>query len=238
MHITDGIFNPINPVTHTVNVADVTVLAVTWAITIPFLILAWKKTKAAYNPSITSTLAILSAFVFVAQLLSFPAAGGTSVHILGGTLIAVILGPFPAILSMSMVLFMQALFFGDGGFLAFGANAFNMAIIGGLSYFMVKRLTRNSTDRRTFATGVFIATLTSALLCALATGLEIGVSSTFTNAGGIMLTVPTMAGLYLVAGTVEAGLTSLVATTLAFGFPHLPGGTVPGLKMLRGRSNT
>ncbi len=234
MHITDGIFNPINPLTHTVNVGDITVLIVTWAITVPFLLLAWKKTKANCNPSITSTLAILSALVFVVQMLTFPVAGGTSVHILGGTLLAVVLGPFPAMLSMSMVLLMQALFFGDGGFLAFGANVLNMAIIGGLSFYLVKLMTRNSKSKSSLATGVFIATFSSAILCALATGLEIGVSSTFANAGGIMVTVPTMVGLYTVAGTVEAAITSLIATALAISFPRFQSMTVPGLKMLRG----
>jgi cobalt/nickel transport system permease protein len=238
MHISDGIFNPINPITHTVNVADVTVLIVTWAITVPFLVFAWKKTKANYNSSITSTLAILSALVFVVQMLTFPVAGGTSVHVLGGTLLAVVLGPFPAMLSMSMVLLMQAFFFGDGGFLAFGANALNMAIIGGLSFYIVKLMTRNSKGKSSIATGVFIATLSSALLCALATGLEIGVSSTFTNAGGIMVTVPTMVGLYSVAGTVEAGITSLIVTALAISFPRLQSIVVPGMKMLRGSDKT
>jgi cobalt/nickel transport system permease protein len=238
MHISDGIFNPINPITHTVNVADLTVLIVTWAITVPFLIMAWKKTKANYNPSITSTLAILSALIFVAQMLTFPVAGGTSVHVLGGTLLAVVLGPFPAMLSMTMVLLMQAFFFGDGGFLAFGANALNMAIIGGLSFYIVKALMRNFTDKKTFCSSVFMATWSSAILCALATGLEIGFSSTFANAGGIMVTVPTMVGIYGIAGFVEAGVTSLIATALLIAFPRLQPGTVLGLKMLRGSNKT
>ena len=66
-------------------------------------------------------------------MINFPIAFGTSGHLVGGTFLAVLLGPYAAILSMTLVLGMQALFFADGGIVAFGMNLFNMAIIGGLS---------------------------------------------------------------------------------------------------------
>ena len=129
MHINDGLLIPINPATHTINVADTTVLIISWAITIPFLLLAWKKTQSAYSSRFAATLAILSALIFAVQMLTFPVAGGTSVHILGGTLLAIVLGPYAGMMSMTMVLGMQAFFFADGGLLAFGANALNMAVL-------------------------------------------------------------------------------------------------------------
>jgi cobalt/nickel transport system permease protein len=235
VHINDGILNPINPLTNTLNITDLAVLVVTWAITVPFLIFAWKKTKSNYSPTIASTLAIMSALIFVIQMLTFQVPGGSSVHILGGTMLGLVLGPYPAMLSMTIVLLMQALFFGDGGFLAFGANALNMAVIGSLSFFMIKLLMRNSNSKSRFASTVFIATLGSAILTALATGLEIGISSTFANAGGIMLTVPTMLSVYAIAGIIEAGVTSVIATALAYSVHHLNSNVIIGLKMLKGK---
>lgn len=228
MHIPDGLLNPVNPATQTLNVADTAVLAISWAIVIPFLVFAWRKTKQTYSTSFTSTIAILSALVFVVQMLTFPVAGGTSVHIVGGTLLAVILGPYAGMLSMTLVLGMQAIFFADGGLFAFGANALNMAVIGSLSFFLVKALMRKSGDNKSFTQSVFIATFVSSILTALLTGVEIGVSSAFTGAGGLALTVPTMLSVYVVAGLAEAALTSLVATALRASLPHMRNLTVSG----------
>ncbi len=180
----------------------------------------------------------MSALVFVVQMLTFPVAGGTSVHVVGGTMLAMVLGPFPAMISMTIVLMMQALFFGDGGFIAFGANALNMAIIGGLSFYIVKGLMGKSTakNRDRLVTSVFIATFVSSILCALATGIEVGLSSSFANAGGLMLTVPTMLGVYSIAGLVEALVTSLLVVGLSFSLRHLQSAGLSGLSMLRGKT--
>ena len=71
-------------------------------------------------------------------MLTFPVAGGINVHIFGGTLLAILLGPYAGTLSMTMVLGMQALISDDGGLLVFGANALYIAVIGSSSYFKVK----------------------------------------------------------------------------------------------------
>jgi cobalt/nickel transport system permease protein len=230
MHINDGIFNPINPATHAVNFPDVAVLTVTWAITLPFLVFAWKKTKSLNSHSLAATLSISSALVFVAQLINFPVAGGTTVHVLGATLLTTILGPFAAMLSMTIVLLMQAFFFADGGLLAFGANALNMAVIGGLSFFLVKFFAGKSFGDRRLAFSVFAASWASSILTALATGLEVGFSSTFINAGGIALTVPSMVGVYAMEGLVEAVVTTALVTSLVRLQPRF----MVGLDMLRG----
>jgi len=73
-------------------------------------------------------LAVSSAFVFAAQVINFPILYGTSGHLVGGTFLAVLLGPYAAILGMTIVLMMQALIFADGGLSTFGANVFNMAL--------------------------------------------------------------------------------------------------------------
>src|SRR4051794_35644056 len=77
-------------------------------------------------------LGVVSAFVFAAQMLNFPIAGGTSGHFLGATLAAVLLGPAAACLVMAVVISIQALAFADGGISALGANVFNMGIVGAL----------------------------------------------------------------------------------------------------------
>ncbi len=235
MHIPDGLLIPINPATHTLNVADTAVLLGTWAVTVPFLIYSWKKTRQTYSSSFASTLAILSALVFVAQMLTFPIAGGTTVHILGGTLIAIILGPYAGMLSMTLVLTMQAVFFADGGLLAFGANALNMAVIGSLSFFLVKLLAGNASSKKRFASAVFAATFVSAVLTAVLTGLEIGFSQAFASSGGALVTIPAMLGVYSAEGLVEALLTSFVATGLMISLSRFQSKALVGIQMLTGK---
>ncbi len=125
MHILDGYIDPITAV-------------VMFAISIAFLAWSWKKVKADYPQSFVALLAIASAFVFAAQMINFPIIFGASGHLVGGTFLAVLLGPYAAMLSMTIVLIMQAFFFADGGLIAFGANVFNMAVIGALSIFIVR----------------------------------------------------------------------------------------------------
>ncbi len=235
MHIPDGLLIPINPTTHSINPADSIVLAVTWAITVPFLVYSWKKTKATYSSGFASLLAILSALVFVIQMLTFPVAGGTSVHIIGGTLIAIILGPWASMMSMTMVLGMQAAIFADGGLLAFGANALNMAVLGSLSFFLVKFLAGNHASKKRFFAAVLVATFASATATAVLTGLEIGVSQAFATKGGLALTVPTMLVVYSLEGIVEAVLTSCVATGLLVSLPRFHQTMLVGINALRGK---
>src|SRR2546428_6491106 len=75
-------------------------------------------------------MGMAAAFVFAAQMINFPVAGGTSGHLLGGLLAALLLGPAPAVVVMTTVFVAQCLLFQDGGLTALGANVFNMGIIG------------------------------------------------------------------------------------------------------------
>jgi cobalt/nickel transport system permease protein len=169
-------------------------------------------------------------------MLTFPVAGGTSVHILGGTILAIILGPYAGMLSMTLVLGMQAFFFADGGLLAFGANALNMAIVGGLSFFLIKLFAGKSASRKQFAVAVFIATLTSAIATALLTGVEIGLSQAFAASGGMALTVPTMLTVYAIEGVVEATVTSFLATGLML-LPASYQRAALGIRLLQGKQS-
>jgi cobalt/nickel transport system permease protein len=195
MHIPDGYLSPI-------------ICVIMYAASIPFLVWSWRKARATYPQSLAPVLAVSSAFVFAAQMLNFPIAYGTSGHLVGGIFLSILLGPYAAILSMTIVLMMQALFFADGGIFTFGANIFNMAIIGGLSFFLVKLLSKNSEKSKYFLPSVFFASWLSVVLGALACGLEIGFSPTFSEAGGVMVTVPAMLFWHVLIGLGEAVITT------------------------------
>lgn len=211
MHIPDGFIDPATA-------------AVMFVVSIAFLAWSWKKVQATYSRSFTAILAISSAFVFAAQMINFPIAFGTSGHLVGGTFLAVLLGPYAGILSMTIVLLMQALFFADGGITAFGANVFNMAVIGGLSFFIVKFLTRDSLNNRRFAFSVFIAAWLSVVLSALSCALQIGISPVFVQAGGIAVTVPSMLAYHAIIGVIEATITVTLLTALQRLQPTIIGG--------------
>jgi cobalt/nickel transport system permease protein len=201
MHIPDGYISP-------------EIAAITAMISAAFLVWSWKKAKATYPQSLAPLLAVSSAFVFAAQMINFPIAYGTSGHLVGGTFLSIVLGPYAAILSMTIVLLMQALFFADGGIIALGANIFNMAVIGGLSFFIVKLIARNSTKGKRFFLSVFTASWLSVVLGALACGLQIGFSPAFSAVGGITVTVPAMLFWHILIGLGEAAITTTAITQL------------------------
>ena len=87
---------------------------------------------------------LTTAFILAAQMVDFPVTGGTSGHLLGGALAAVLLGPWAGILSMATVLVVQAVLFGDGGILALGANSLNMAVVGVLVAHGVTRVAHSA----------------------------------------------------------------------------------------------
>src|SRR5579862_266297 len=175
-----------------------------------------KTVKSRYVP----LLAIGAAYAFLVMMLNVPIPDGTTAHAVGAVLIAVILGPWAAVVAVSTALAIQALFFGDGGVLAYGINCFNMALVMPMvGYFLVyKPLTRNvslTSPRRAVAAalGGYVGICTAALCC----GIELGLQPTlFHNAHGQPLyapyhlaqAVPAMLLAHLtVAGGVEFALT-------------------------------
>lgn len=191
-----------------------------WVLSIGILAWSWKKAQQTYTRSITALLAISSAFVFAAQMINFPIAFGTSGHLVGGTFLAVLLGPYAAILSMTLVLGMQALFFADGGIVAFGMNAFNMAIIGGLSYFLIKLLTKRNNSQKLFIASVFVSSWISVMIGALITSFEIAPAFT----GGLAVTLPSMMLLHGIIGIGEGAITTVLVTSIQRLNPTIIGG--------------
>ncbi len=191
-----------------------------WIISFIFLYWSWKKAKITYSKSITALLGISSAFIFAAQMINFPVIFGTSGHLVGGTFLAILLGPYAAILGMTIVLIMQAVIFADGGILAFGANVFTMAIIGGFSFFLIKILMRNSSNKKRLVSSVFISSWLSVVLGAIVAGLII--SPAFS--GGILTTVPAMFIYHALIGVGEGAITTVLVSSLQTIQPTIMGG--------------
>jgi cobalt/nickel transport system permease protein len=217
MHIPDGFLS-------------LTICALMYVLSIGFLVLSWKKAKNTYSNSVTPMLAVSSAFVFAAQMINFPILYGTSGHLVGGTFLSVLFGPYMAILGMTIVLMMQALIFADGGLSTFGANVFNMAIIGGLSYFIVKSFTRESKSSSRFFLSVFVASWISMVAGALACGLQIGFSPLFSEVGGVMVTVTAMLFWHILIGFGEAAITATLLTQLR----RMPSTVIPSFLISSG----
>ncbi len=156
-------------------------------------------------------MGILAAFIFAAQMLNFPIAGGTSGHFLGAALAAILLGPWAAVIIMSAVLIAQSLIFQDGGLLALGANIFNMGIVASFAAHYINRLAQSlfGDNRRGKLIGVFTAAWGSVLLASVACAIELAIS----GASPWGLVLPAMAGVHALIGIGE-GLISIAVVSL------------------------
>lgn len=153
-------------------------------------------------------MGILAAFIFAAQMLNFPIAGGTSGHVIGAALAAILLGPWAAVLIMSCVLIAQSLIFQDGGLLALGANIFNMGIVASFSAYYIYRLVSwlAGANRRGTLIGGFAAAWGSVLLASIFCAIELAVSGS--SPFGVVL--PAMAGVHALIGIGEGLITGAV----------------------------
>ncbi|GAW92730.1 energy-coupling factor ABC transporter permease [Calderihabitans maritimus] len=124
-------------------------------------------------------MGVMAAFIFAAQMVNFPVAGGTSGHLIGATLAAITLGPWASSIIMTIILIIQWLFMNDGGFTVLGANIFNMALIGTWSGYLTFRLVKGlGRSKGFFLAGAFLGAWVSVVLSAAAVALELGFSGT------------------------------------------------------------
>ena len=103
--------------------------AVMTAVCVPAWIISIRKVRGELPKEKVSMMGAAAALSFLGMMFNVPLPGGTTGHAVGGTLAAILLGPYAACISISTALLLQALIFGDGGILAFGANCFNMALV-------------------------------------------------------------------------------------------------------------
>jgi cobalt/nickel transport system permease protein len=131
----------------------------------PAVCLVARRAQRGFDDSKAPLLGVMGAFVFAAQMINFPVGLGTSTHLIGGTLLAVTLGPAAASVVMAAILAIQALVFQVGGILALGANIMNMAVLGVLAGYLPYHLwSRTRARRAAIFTGAALSVLTSALL--------------------------------------------------------------------------
>src|SRR5450432_2244806 len=165
MHIPDGYLSP-------------STCAVLYATSAPFWYVALARVKRAVSTELVPLLSVFAAFSFVIMMFNLPLPGGTTGHAVGMGIATVVLGPWASMLAISIALVIQALFFGDGGITAIGANCFNMAIAGSLVAYAIYRAVAGrsaiESSRRVVAAALagYTAINCSALLAAIEFGLQ------------------------------------------------------------------
>lgn len=189
LHIPDGFLNLI-------------VSLVFWLLTAVMVGLAIAKTNRSLGEKQIPLMGVMAAFIFAAQMLNFPVAGGTSGHFLGGALAAIVLGPWAGILVMTAVVGVQGFLFQDGGLLVMGANIFNMGILtAAIGFGLYRTVINRGRATRMAMTGLaaWLATMAAALL----TALQLWVSGT----SRLEIVIPAMLGVHALIGIGEALIT-------------------------------
>lgn len=189
LHIPDGFLSP-----------GISLLF--WVVSILIIALAVRNTRGVLGDRQAPLMGIMAAFIFAAQMINFPVAGGTSGHLLGGVLAGITLGPWAGMLVMTSVIAVQALLFQDGGLLVMGANIFNMGLVTVvIGYGLYRAVASKSLFVRMIA--IAIAAWLSVIAGALATSLQLWLS----NTTPLVIVMPAMLGVHTVIGIGEALIT-------------------------------
>jgi cobalt/nickel transport system permease protein len=210
VHIPDGYISPI------ISLGMAAVTVPTWAV-------ATRKVQSVLNNRTIPLLAIFSALSFTIMMFNVPVPGGTTAHGVGATLIAVVLGPWAAVIAVSVALVIQSLFFGDGGVLAIFVNVFNMAIVMPFVGYWVYRLLAGRAplldSRRAWAAG--IAAYVAITVSAIFVGIELGIQPIlFTQDGhalyspyGLSETIPAMILAHALGASIVEGVITFLGVS-------------------------
>lgn len=220
MHIPDGYLSP----------SSNAILGVASVLT---GVVAAHKTSKTVGGKYLPLISVGAAFSFTLMMFNIPIPDGTTAHATGGTLLTILLGPWAAMISLSIALILQAFFFGDGGILALGANIFNIAVVLPFVSYGIYQLIAGQSNlnskRRILATALagYIGITTAALL----TGIEFGLQPLLFQSAdgtplyspyGLSVAVPAMLFAHLlVAGPIEGAITALVFSYLLKSHPDL-----------------
>ncbi len=170
--------------------------------TVITLSVAISRTNKSLGERLVPLMGIMAAFIFAAQMINFPVAGGTSGHLLGGALAAIVLGPWAGMLVMTAVIAVQALLIQDGGLLVMGANILNMGLLtAAIGYGLYRSVVGSSRRVKLAVAGV--AAWLSVMAGALATALQLWLSGT----SGLQTVVIAMLGVHTLIGIGEALIT-------------------------------
>lgn len=225
MHIPDGFLSP-------------EVAAATGVISAGVVAYSLKVANKTLDESKVPLIGVTGAFIFAAQMLNFPVAGGTSGHFLGAALAAILLGPWIACLVMTVVLGTQAFVFADGGISALGANVLNMGILGALvvGFLMLAAARVLPRTRGVFLGITAVGAWLAVMIGAFATAAELALSGTvpFDTVVTAMLSVHTVIGVGEAVVTVAAVSAVLATRPDLISAPvppiALPGGPTPALR--------
>ncbi len=189
LHIPDGFLNLV-------------ISLLCWLATVVMLAVAVRKAQADYEERLIPVAGVMAAFIFAAQMLNFPVAGGTSGHLVGAALAFIVLGPWLGLLVMTAVIALQALLFQDGGLIVMGANILVMGIVPGFVGYGVYRLAANRSKSLKLAVagvGAWLSVVAAALVTALLLA--------FSGTANLSVVVPVMVGVHMLIGIGEALVT-------------------------------
>ena len=198
MHIPDGFL-------------DLKTVLICYGISAGWVAVALKRTKGRLGEKTVPMMGVMGAFIFAAQMFNFPIAGGTSGHLLGGLLAAILLGLWEASTVMAAVVIVQCFVFQDGGLLSLGANLLNIAILGVISGLWVVKLTQlMSHSKKTFLFACGVGAWLSVVIPAVACASELGLS----GVAPWKTTLVAMTGVHSLIGVVEAFITILIIVVI------------------------
>ncbi|MEM0006357.1 MAG: energy-coupling factor ABC transporter permease [Ignisphaera sp.] len=212
MHIPDGFLDPYTAIA-------------TYIVSLAIVGYAIKKSSL-LDEIVLARVITLSAFIFVAQMIAWPVPGGTSLHLVGGALAGILLGPWLGALAMAIVLIIQCLVFHDGGITALGANMLNMAIVsvfmGYVLYRTVVKLIHSNVKFVRFIAGLIAGWISLALAGTLA-GLEIGIAGYILNriSYSLMISLPSMAMWHTILGVIEGSITGSILSYIGSKYPKV-----------------
>ena len=200
-----------------------------WGVTALILSLAVSRSNKSFGERQIPLMGVMAAFIFAAQMINFPVAGGTSGHLLGGALAAITLGPWAGMLVMTAVIAVQALLFQDGGLLVMGANILNMGLITvAIGYGLYRGVSTRSRSLKLTVAG--IAAWLSVMAGALFTSLQLWLSGT----SQLQIVIPAMLTVHALIGVGEALITVAALSFILQTRPDLIGENSASAKGSRG----
>jgi cobalt/nickel transport system permease protein len=198
LHIPDGFLN-------------LPVMAVTWALALGLIALSLSQVQTHYKERAVPLMGVCAAFIFAAQMINFPIPGGTSGHLLGGTLAGVLLGPWAGSLVMTVVFIVQSFLFQDGGLTVLGANIVNMGLIGTFGGYYLYRTIRFAIGRdslRGITVGAAIAAWVSVVVASIVCAIQLALSETVP----LVVALTAMTFWHLMIGVGEAVITVIAVS--------------------------
>lgn len=196
MHIPDGFIDP------AVSTGAIAVSAVAVGV-------ALKRTRGQFDEAVAPMAGLAAVFIFAAQMVNFPVAAGTSGHLIGGALAAVLIGPWAGMLAMAVVVALQALIFADGGITALGLNLFNMAVLAPLVGWLALRLVLSLRPQKSMVpVAAGVAGLASVL--AASTGFVLQFALGGVSVVSVTAVATAMTSVHLLIGAIEGVITAFV----------------------------